>query len=463
MDISFKVYLIEKGMAEISNLNDAKGKLFELLVGGHLKHGSNEKGMPNGWATHYRQKGDEPQDIHDKIKKYLDKESPGSYKEILKHSLDAADHLRKELAARGHHTIDDVAWTSQKGDHEAFTGKEDPNATADVMVKSRNAKGEPNEPIGISLKYGTEKDPNLKNPGLLAMENLAKMKPKALDKLRQGHYDVLRSLGYGDEVGSAAAKQRYNELFEKGSRIAKKGDEHALETQRQISKNFSSALSAAAKQDPEHLKEVVKKLIFPPTVYTTLRHHTHVGPQGAALHHTNDTNDEAEKTASAFEEYRVRPHTGGVSAVIEGRRKGSDTFEPAINISTKTTSSYSGKGFNSIVKAPFLRKLAHEEPPVTGPVSETKPDESKPASTAPQELASHTGYHRVRNLLSQYRTAMPPEQRRVAQTGSPFQAMAKPGVKRPQPSTRVAPNGYPEHMHQAHKDTSHMGYQDSGQ
>jgi hypothetical protein len=34
-------------------------------------------------------------------------------------------------------------------------------------------------------------------------------------------------------------------------------------------------------------------------------------------------------------------------------------------------------------------------------------------------------------------------------------------VKRSKPvSTRVAPNGYPEHMHQAHKDSTYMGHQD---
>ncbi len=467
MSINFKTflqeqlyYLAERGMAEIDNLNDAKGKMFELLVGGHLKHGTGKGGTPKGWATHYRPEGDQPQDIHDKIKRFLDNNHPGSYEEISKHAKDAADHLRKELAARGHHTLDDVVWTSQKGDHEAFTGEKDPNSSADLMLKTSDENGKANKPIGISLKYGTEKDPNLKNPGLSAMETLGKLKDGALDKLRQGHYNVLKSLGYGEQVGGKAAKERYNQLYNQGSPIAKKGDEDALNTQRNIAKTFSQGLANASKQDPNHLHEVVKKLIFPPTMFQTIRHHTHVGPKGAAFHHTNDTEDEAEKVANAYEEYRVRPHTGGVTAVIEGRKKGSKDFEPAVNISTKTTSSYSGKGFNSIVKAPFLKRLADEEPPVVSQVSETKPDNTKPEPTAPSEIASHTGYHRVKNLLSQYRTATPSQQRRVAQTGSPFQAMSKPGIKRPPPSQRVAPNGYPEHMHQAHIDNTIGGHTD---
>jgi hypothetical protein len=454
-------FLLERGMAEINNLNDAKGKLFELLVGGHLKHGTEKNGIPKGWATHYRAEGDGPQDIHDKIKKYLDTHHPGSYEEIAKHSKDAADHLKNELTQRGHHIIDDVAWTSQKSDHKSFTDEEDPNATADLMIKSRDQKGNVNKPIGISLKYGTQKDPNLKNPGIETLENLSALKDKTLDKLRQSHYSVLRSLGYGDKVGSAAAKERYNQLYTQGSDVAKKGDEDALNTQREISKAVTKGLTAASKKDPNHLREVVKRLIFPPTTFQTLRHHTHVGPKGAALHHTNDTEEEAEKTANAFEEYRVRPHSGGVTSVIEGRRKGSEQFEPAINLSTKTTSSYSGKGFNAIVKAPFLKKIAHEEPPITGNVTKTKPDNSKPEPTSPSELASHTGYHRIKNLLSQFRTSVPMQQRRVAQTGSPFQSMARPGIKRKPPSQRLAPNGYPEHMHQAHKDTTYMGHQDT--
>jgi hypothetical protein len=381
--LRFGHYLIEATKADVDNLNDAKGKLFELLVGGHLKHGTNaQTRMPNGHATHYRPEGDGPQEVHDKLKRYLDTAHPGSYEQIAKHASDAANHLRGELAARGHTNIDDVAWTSQAGDHRAFTGHDDPNATADLMVKSRNANGEQNEPIGLSLKYGKEKNPNLKNPGLGALEGLSRLKSGSLDKLRQGHYDVLKKLGYGDKVGGKAAKERYNQLYAAGDPIAAEGDAHALQTQRDIAAGITQGLGVAAKKDPQHLSNVVKQLLFPPTMYSTLRHHTHTGKDGSALHHTNDTEDEAQKTANSFEEYRVRPHSGGVTAVIEGRRKGSDKFEPAVNLSTKTTSSYSGKGFNAIVKAPFLTKKTEEEPPVAGPVTQSAP--ATPAAPAPK-------------------------------------------------------------------------------
>ncbi len=46
---------------------------------------------------------------------------------------------------------------------------------------------------------------------------------------------------------------------------------------------------------------------------------------------------------------------------------------------------------------------------------------------------------------------------RVPQTGSAIQ-----NIETPKVAARIAPNGWPEHMHQAHVDkSSHMGYQDS--
>ena len=127
-------------------------------------------------------------------------------------------------------------------------------------------------------------------------------------------------------------------------------------------------------------------------------------------------------------------------------------FEPAVNVSAKTTSSYSGKGFNSIVRAPFLTKKMAEEPPVTGKVTETKPM----PTVMPEDPSSarFSGFHRVKKLLSEVRPQIPPQERRVAQTDSPFQTMAKPKIQRPEPSRRLSPEGIPEHMHQAHRDNT---------
>lgn len=48
-----------------------------------------------------------------------------------------------------------------------------------------------------------------------------------------------------------------------------------------------------------------------------------------------------------------------------------------------------------------------------------------------------------------------------AQMKKSSEISTKPKVKKPEPSRRVATNGYPEHMHQAHKDRTYMGHQDT--
>lgn len=107
-----------------------------------------------------------------------------------------------------------------------------------------------------------------------------------------------------------------------------------------------------------------------------------------------------------------------------------------------------------------------------------KPPKGEAVTVSPEPVKQHPLAHpeasasaaavnpeKVKKLLSQVRG---PRQSfgqmmgRVSVGPSPIQAMKKPGVKRPPPSQRVAPNGYPEHMHQAHKDNSIGGFQDSG-
>ena len=135
------------------NLNDAKGKLFEILSGSHLHKGTSEAGSPNEFLKHYRdEEGKSPKEVHDYIKRELETRNPGMYQEINRHAAEAAQHLRDQLAAHGHTKIHETAWTSQKGDHGRFTkdtlGREihDPNSDADLMVHTENG------PVGLSFE-----------------------------------------------------------------------------------------------------------------------------------------------------------------------------------------------------------------------------------------------------------------------------------------------------------------------
>jgi hypothetical protein len=357
--MKFISFLIEKRQAEtqLKSIEDAKGKLFEVLSGSYLFHGENKKtGMPNAFLEHFRDEdGFRPEDIHNKAKEALDRLSPGMYQQVVEHSKSAAEHLREELKKRGIHNISHLGWTSQPGDHGRFTKMtmgqsiEDPNTDADLMAYGTNEKGEAQDPVPLSMKYGSTKDPNLRGNGTEALEKLAGLKPGTLDNLRDKHYKFIQSQGLQTGKAGDAA---YKALAKKGDKRAAAIDDHALATQQAMSKRISQGLAGLSS---DQLKESIRKLISPQTKFQTLRHHTVVNKDGSASHETHNVQELANDSLDTYEEYRVRPHTGGITSVIEARRAGSKEFEPALSIGVKKGRTYSGRGFNSFTKAPMLR------------------------------------------------------------------------------------------------------------
>lgn len=352
--LGFSQYLTEgrKAEFELKNVEDAKGKLFEILSGSYLLHGSHpQTGMPKKFLEHYRDEdGFRPQEVHNRIKEALQKLSPGMYEDVVKHSQAAAEHLRNQLGERGVHNIHHLAWTSQKGDHERFTGVDDPNSDADLMVKGSDEGGKMLDPIGLSMKYGKQKDPNLRGNGLDALERVAGLNKGDLEGLREAHYDHIRNLGLAT---GKAGDAEYKELAKQSHPTAASIDEHALKTQQEMSRRFTEGLS---NQSSDQLRTAIRGIIAPETKYLHIRHHTQVSGSGAVTHETHNIQDHADNVLNNYEEFRVRPHSGGVSTIIEGRRRGSDSFEKAMEIGMKKTRTYSGRGFNSFTKAPMLRE-----------------------------------------------------------------------------------------------------------
>jgi hypothetical protein len=356
------------------NLNDAKGKLYEILTGSHLHHGTGRDGMPNSFLTHYRdEEGKSPKEVHDYIKAELDKRNPGAYEEILRHSTEGAQHLRDQLAAHGHGNINETAWTSQKGDHHKFTGEHDPNSDADIMVRTENG------PVGLSLKYGKSKDMNLRNPGLETLEKAAGLNPGELDALREQHNNhVKNNLGIRDHA-------HYKELRAAGGtsqHIVDAADASALSAQKTMAKKVADGLSARAEQDPEFLRNYVKNTISPQTKYQHFRLHTRPDDRGNSTHHLSDMQDDASKLDN-FEHFRVVPHNGDtISYRIEGRRKGSDAYEPVLDQGIKKGSGPM-KGFAGMTKAPFLTKVDKKKGALSSPAPAAAPVaapvENKPA------------------------------------------------------------------------------------
>lgn len=106
-------------------------------------------------------------------------------------------------------------------------------------------------------------------------------------------------------------------------------------------------------------------------------------------------------------------------------------------------------------------KLGNLKPPKGGKVEVTPPAGHPLAHPEASASASSVQPERVKKLLSQVRGQRQSFAQAVASGSSgasPFQAMARPGIRK-EPSRRLSPEGIPEHMHQAHRDTeSYMGF-----
>lgn len=367
---NFLSFLAEaaKKKETFENENDAKGKLYEILSGSYLMHGHNsDTGRPNKFLTHFRdENGDSPEEIHDKIKNSF----PHLYDDINAHAKGAADYLRDHLRERGHGYLHEVAWTSQPSDHESFTGEADPNSDADLMFMSKNHNGSIREPMGVSLKYGKQQDPNLRNQGLAALEEMAGLESGSLSSLRQKHYDFIRDKGVAPGV---AGDKQYKDLAKDSHPTALAIDDHALNTQRNMASSFSKGMQ---KKSSEEIKRLVSGIIAPPTKFQHLKMHSRINPNGSVTHKVEDMQEHTNNMLNQYEEYRMRPHEGGISSVIEGRRMGQTNFEPAVQIGFKKSRTFSGHGFASFAKAPMLRERKTKSSPKSSPAVNTSKEEA---------------------------------------------------------------------------------------
>lgn len=323
---SFLNFLIEGKDNSEFNLNDAKGKAFEILAGSHLKHGSGKDGHPAGYLSHYRDENqNSPQQVLSYIKSELDKRHPGMYNEINDHARAAAAHMREQLKKNGHHTFHDIAWTSQPSDHKSFTGEEDPNSDADVMLKTN--KG----PIGISLKYGTQKQPNLRNPGLNSIEELAGLKKGEITSLYNKHNENLKALGFNQTADKNHAAYKAN----KNSEESKAAEQSSLAARREIAKKWQNGYSA---MNSDQLKQKIISLVSPETKFEHYRMHTRPTASGVE-HHMGGIKDEVNSLLNHYAEFKAVPHSGeGISAQILGRHHGSEDWHPVVTHSVKNTS-----------------------------------------------------------------------------------------------------------------------------
>jgi len=328
--------------------NDDKGKLFEIL---HAKHMHPEVKLP----THYRdEEGKSPQEVHDSIKSRISKEE---YKTIEGHARDSAANMREHLREQGHNPdhITHVAWTSNgASDVKKFTEKEDPHNDSDVMYRFKHPKTGKVTHSGVGLKYGSQKEPNLRNPGLDSLERMTGA--TTLLSRFEKHKKKIKSIGYTGTTAENHARWK----TEKTSARGKAADESKLETTRAMAKDIHAAL---AKKSSGELMNYIRGVVSPKTVHPTFRMHTRTSHNEAgatATHHIDEPSKDIEEHLNQFSDLHMeKKHRGGISTVIYGTRKNDGKVVPVLQHAIKGVSGPM-KGLAATTKLPGYRSKKKE-------------------------------------------------------------------------------------------------------
>lgn len=387
--------LVEKALSSAVDSDD-KGKLHEILLSKHLHP---ETRLPD----HHRSESENedhagtPQQVHDRLKKKI---GDAAYNEIDSHAKSTAKALHDHLVQQGHikpgHKIGNVYWTSnadkpnKPGDHEKTTGIKDVNSNADLIVAIHDKNGKVVGHHGISAKYGTNKQPNYRNPGLDSLEKTANIPAGSLNSHLKVHASAMEKIGYNgsaedrhaqykaDNLGidkvraeharlsgllssgrklSAKEKNTHkhfemfinahdkhkkpDEFLQMAAARAKSAEEGALIAKRAIAKKFAEGL---AKHDDAKLREIVNQHVSAPTKIPHTVAHSHVQDDGSSKPVVKPADKIADEHLDNFENLHV-VHNGGIAVNIKGTHKKTGKI---MNVATMTMKGSSGphKGAN---------------------------------------------------------------------------------------------------------------------
>ena len=213
--------LLLEAQEKSKSINDDKGKLHELLLAKYLHP---KQQLP----SHFRAESDEakskghagtPEGVYNRLKEKVGDEI---HDQIDSHAKETAktlmDNLKKEGAIHGNSMVGDVHWTSNrdrdnaKGDHEKLTKVKDINSNADLILTMRNKKGEVTGYHGVSAKYGTNKEPNYKNPGTESLEKMAGLRPGRVSEIMKPHHHYMEKLGYNGTIDQRHAQYKVDNM-----------------------------------------------------------------------------------------------------------------------------------------------------------------------------------------------------------------------------------------------------------
>lgn len=327
---SFKNFILESSGAYFLTEavgNDSKGKLFEIL---HARHMHPEKQMP----SHYRdESGKSPQEVHDAIRSKISQEE---YDTIDRHAHDSSHEMKAHLRKNGHNPahISDVAWTSNGAkDVKKFTGTDDVHNDSDVMYKFEHPKTKKTTYAGAGLKFGSQKTPNIRNPGLKSLESMTGASTLLSHFAR--HKRKIKALGYSGT--SEANHEEWKK--EKGSARGKAADESKLKTTRAMAKDIHKSLSSKSSDD---LKKYVRSIVSPQTQHPTYRMHTRTSHNEAgstATHHIDEPSRDVDTHLNNFSSLHMeKKHKGGISVTIYGTRKSDGKTVPVLTHAIKGVS-----------------------------------------------------------------------------------------------------------------------------
>ena len=291
--------------------NDSKGKLFEVL---HAKFMHPKEEFPTHYRDEVTQKS--PQETHDSIKKRI---TPAEYRTIHDHARSSAQHMKAHLKEQGHDPehITHVAWTSNgESDVAKFTGKDDPHNDSDVMYQFKHPKTGVVKHVGVSLKYGSQKDPNFRNPGLESLQRMTGA--NTLVSRFTKHKKKISQLGYNE---SSAEKNHEVWKKEKDSARGKAANDSKLQTTRAMARDMHKALS---QKSSNQLRDYIRQIVAAPTqtpVYRLHAHTTHNEAGSKVTHHVDEPTKDIDTHLDQFSEFVMDKPGKGISVTIKGRHK----------------------------------------------------------------------------------------------------------------------------------------------
>lgn len=345
---TFIDFFYERYISEEIDSSDSKGKLHEILVAKHL-HPNKE--LP----THYRniETQKTPKITHDDIVSIHmsvpdRKGNTGIHHEDYvaadKRAKEAADHIKEHLKSNGYDTnrIHSIAWTSNKKDHKEFTGVEDPNSDADVMMhlhKHGDDDSHPGHHVGLSLKVGGGK-PNVRNPGLKTLNSLTGADEKVINSSLEKHKQNLHNLGYDQNKSAAENHEQYKaDIGRKGvvgvnKERALSAEKSSLVAKNEMASHYAESINKLHKGHVEHL---MKSLVAPETKFKHFRVHTKVSNNGTTQH-LEDHQSEFNKKLIKHGEHGYVAHSSGQSIHIHAKNPDGSKGKRMASIVLKSSS-----------------------------------------------------------------------------------------------------------------------------